>query len=102
MRAAVYAGKGVVQVRDVEKPVPKDGEVLVRIHAATVCAADYRVARLLRSILGRVIIGLREKPVIMGMELAGTVESVGKTVTQFRAGDQVFGGTGFKFGTHAE
>jgi len=38
----------------------------------------------------------------MGMELAGTVESVGKTVTRFRAGDQVFGGTGFKFGTHAE
>ena|ERR1035438_1785611 len=101
MKAAAHS-RGVIRVREVETPVPKDGEVLVRIHAATVCAADYRVARLLRSILGRVIIGLRKKPVIMGMELAGTVESVGKTVTRFRAGDQVFGGTGFKFGTHAE
>jgi NADPH:quinone reductase-like Zn-dependent oxidoreductase len=101
MKVAVHS-RGVIRVREVETPVPKDGEVLVRVHAATVCAADYRVARLLRSILGRVIIGLREKPVIMGMELAGTVESVGKTVTLFRAGDEVFGGTGFKFGTQAE
>jgi NADPH:quinone reductase-like Zn-dependent oxidoreductase len=101
MKAAVHS-RGVIGVREVETPVPRDGEVLVRIHAATVCATDYRIARLLRSILGRVIIGLRGKPVIMGMELAGTVESVGKNVIRFRAGDQVFGGTGFKFGTHAE
>jgi NADPH:quinone reductase-like Zn-dependent oxidoreductase len=101
MKAAVHSG-GVIQIRNVETPVPGDGEVLVRVHAATVCAADYRLARLLRSSLGRVIIGLRKKPVIMGMELAGTVESVGKSVTRFRAGDQVFGGTGFKFGTQAE
>jgi len=101
MKAAVHS-RGVIQIRNVETPVPRDDEVLVRIHAATVCAADYRVARILRSTLGRGIVGLRKKPVIMGMELAGTVESVGKTVTRFRAGDQVFGGTGVKFGAHAE
>src|ERR1035437_7656341 len=101
MKAAVHS-RGAIRVKEVETPVPKDGEVLVRIHAATVCAADYRIRRLLRSILGRAIIGLREKPVIMGMELAGTVESVGNNVTRFRAGDQVFGGAGFKFGTQAE
>jgi NADPH:quinone reductase-like Zn-dependent oxidoreductase len=99
MKAAVYAGRGVVQVKDVEKPVPKDHEVLVRVHAATICAADYRL-RGFPSILGWVI-GLR-KGKILGMELSGTVESVGKAVTRFRPGDQVFGGTGFKLGTHAE
>ena len=93
MKAAVYR-RGVVQVEDVEKPVPKDNEVLVRIHAATICAADYRLKSL-------PFIGLI-KGKILGMELAGTVESVGQAVTRFRPGDQIFGGTGFKFGTHAE
>src|SRR5437667_12666939 len=97
MKAAVLS-RGVVQIKDVEKPVPKDNEVLVRIHATTICAADYRlktfpyVARLI--FLG--------KGKILGMELAGIVESVGQAVTRFRAGDQVFGGTGFKLGAHAE
>lgn len=101
MKAAVHSG-GAIRIRDVAPPVPRDGEVLVRIHAATVCAADYRIARILRSVPGQAILSLRRKPVIMGMELAGTVESVGKAVVRFRAGDQVFGGTGFRFGTHAE
>ena len=83
----------------VEKPAPKDNEVLIRVHATTVCAADYRL-RNMPYIVGW-IIGLR-KGKILGMELAGTVDSVGKAVTRFRAGDQVFGGTGFKFGAHAE
>jgi len=93
MKAAVYR-RGVIQVEDVAKPVPRDNEVLVRIHAATICAADYRLKSL-------PFIGLM-KGKILGMELAGTVESVGQAVTRFRSGDQVFGGTGFKFGTHAE
>ncbi|HWE48546.1 MAG TPA: NAD(P)-dependent alcohol dehydrogenase [Bryobacteraceae bacterium] len=101
MKAAVHSA-GVIQIRSVATPILKDDEVLVRVHAATVCAADYRIARILRSIPGRAVLGLRRKPVIMGMELAGTVDSVGKAVVRFRAGDQVFGGTGFRFGTHAE
>jgi NADPH:quinone reductase-like Zn-dependent oxidoreductase len=99
MRAAVYIGNGAVQVKDVEKPIPADNEVLVRIHATTICAADYRVKGF-PTVLGW-LIGLR-KGKILGMELSGTVESVGKAVTRFRPGDQVFGGTGFKLGTHAE
>jgi NADPH:quinone reductase-like Zn-dependent oxidoreductase len=99
MKAAVYIGKGAVQVKDVERPVPADNEVLVRIHATTICAADYRVKGF-PTVLGW-LIGLR-KGKILGMELSGTVESVGKAVTRFRPGDQVFGGTGFKLGTHAE
>jgi len=99
MRAAVYIGKNAVQVQDVKKPVPKDNEVLVRIHAATICAADYRVKS--APPFFAMMIGLR-KGKIFGMELSGTVESVGKAVTRFRPGDQVFGGTGFKLGAHAE
>jgi NADPH:quinone reductase-like Zn-dependent oxidoreductase len=101
MKAAAHC-RGVIEIRDIEIPAPKDDEVLVRVHAATICAADYRFARGLRSMVGRVITGLRKKPIILGMELSGTVESVGKAVTRFHAGDQVFGGTGQKFGSHAE
>src|SRR5438105_3483699 len=98
MKAAVCSG-GRVQIKDVEKPFPKDNEVLVRIHATTICAADYRLKNFPRAFA--MIIGLR-KGKILGMELAGTVESVGQAVTRFRPGDQVFGGTGFKLGAHAE
>jgi NADPH:quinone reductase-like Zn-dependent oxidoreductase len=98
MKAAVYCG-GDVQILDVDKPLPKDNEVLVRIHASTICAADYRLKNVPRVFAW--IIGVRNGK-ILGMELAGTVESVGQAVTRFRPGDQVFGGTGFKLGTHAE
>jgi len=99
MKAAVYAGRGAIQVKNVAKPVPADNEVLVRVHATTICAADYRLKSFAPALAW--CIGLR-KGKILGMELSGTVESVGKAVTRFRPGDQVFGGTGFKFGTHAE
>ena len=98
MKAAVYR-RGAVQIEDVEKPVPKENEVLVRIHAATICAADYRLKSFPFPLAW--IIGLRNGK-ILGMELAGTVESVGQAVTRLRPGDQVFGGTGFKLGAHAE
>ena len=98
MKAAVYS-RGDIQIDDVEKPAPKDNEVLVRIHASTICAADYRLKNFPR--VFAMLIGLR-KGKILGMELAGTVEAVGKAVTRVRPGDQVFGGTGFKLGTHAE
>ena len=106
MRAAVYHRYGppdVLQIEDVEKPVPKDNEVLVRVQATTVCAADWRL-RKADPFLIRFMIGLRRPKKIhtLGKEFAGEVEAVGKAVTAFRAGDHVFGGTGFKFGAYAE
>ena len=106
MRAAVYTRYGppdVLQVKEVEKPVPGDNEVLVRVHAATVCAADWRM-RKADPFMVRFMIGFRRptKLRILGLEFAGTVESVGRAVTRFREGDEVFGSTGFKFGAHAE
>ena len=106
MKAAVYRRYGppdVLRIEDVEKPAPKDNEVLVRVHAATVCAADWRL-RKADPFFIRFMIGLsRPKKVnILGMEFAGTVESVGNAVTHFRVRDEVFGGMGLKLGAHAE
>jgi len=105
MRAAFYSRYGppdVLEIKDVQKPVPKDHEVLVRIHATTVCAADWRMRKADPFII-RFMNGLvRPKIHILGTEFAGTIESVGKAVTRFAIGDEVFGSTGFKFGTHAE
>jgi len=105
MKAAVitrYGPPEVVQIREVERPTPKDNEVLVRVRASTVSAADWRI-RKAEPFVVRLFAGLLRptKIQIGGMELAGTVESVGKAVTRFAAGDEVFGGTLFKLGTHA-
>jgi NADPH:quinone reductase-like Zn-dependent oxidoreductase len=106
MKAAAYSRYGppeVVRIEDVAKPAPQGGEVLVRIHATTVCAADWRL-RKADPFFIRLFNGLW-KPTrinILGMEFAGKIESLGKGVTRFRAGDEVFGSAGFKMGAHAE
>jgi NADPH:quinone reductase-like Zn-dependent oxidoreductase len=106
MRAAVFGRYGppeVVQIKEVAKPVPKDHEVLVRVRATTVAAADWRV-RKADPFVARIFSGLwRPKRVqTLGMEFSGTVEWVGEAVTRFKPGDEVFGGTLFKLGCHAE
>jgi NADPH:quinone reductase-like Zn-dependent oxidoreductase len=106
VKAAVYTRYGppeVVRIEEVATPVPGDGEVLVRVCATTVCAADWRL-RKADPMIGRLFNGLaRPKRIrILGMEFSGTVESTGKAVTRFAAGDEVFGGTLFKLGTHAQ
>jgi len=103
MKAVVYDRYGppnVQRIEDVERPVPKEDEVLVRIRATTVNRTDcgWRSAK---PFLTRYFIGLlRPKRKILGMELAGDVAAVGAAVTEFEVGDRVFGVKGF--GAHAE
>jgi NADPH:quinone reductase-like Zn-dependent oxidoreductase len=110
MKAVVYrryGGPDVVGLANVPKPVAKDNEVLVRIHAATVSAGDWR-ARSLHlpggfGFLGRPVFGLfGPRQPILGGEFAGVVESVGRSVSRYKAGDEVFGSTGARYGCHAE
>ena len=106
MKAAVYSSYGppeVLQIQEVEKPVPKDNEVLVRVRTTTVCTADWRL-RKADPVFVRFMNGFTRptKIRVLGMEFSGNVEAVGKAVTRFSAGDAVFGGTGFHFGTYAE
>ena len=98
-----FGGPEVLEIRTINKPTIHDGQVLVRVRASTVSAADWRI-RKADPFVVRFLAGLLRptKIRIGGMELAGTVESVGKLVTRFAAGDEVFGGTLFKLGTHAE
>ncbi|MEJ2378795.1 MAG: NAD(P)-dependent alcohol dehydrogenase [Pseudolabrys sp.] len=110
MKAAVYERYGppdVVTIREVAKPAPKDNEVLIRIRATTVSSGDWR-ARSLDvpagfKLLSRLFFGVsRPKQPILGTELAGDIEAVGKDVRKFAVGDAVFAYPGAAFGCHAE
>ncbi len=110
MRAAVYHEYGspeVIQIEDIEKPTPKDHQVLVRIRASTVgtwdCEARSFSFPLWFWLPLRMAMGIR-KPrwPVLGQELAGEIESIGKDVTRFKPGDRVFASVGLGFGAHAE
>ena len=98
-----YGAPEVQRLADVERPVPKADEVLVKVHATTVTRTDCGI-RAGEPFLIRLFFGLRRpKQRILGTELAGVVEAVGAAVNQFSVGDRVFGSTNaFKTGTHAE
>jgi len=105
MKAAVYVQYGqpaVLQVKEVAKPVPKHNEILVRIKSTAVNSGDVRL-RKADPFAVRFIFGLLKPKInILGAVFSGEVESIGKEVTKFKAGDAVFGHTDMRFGAYAE
>ena len=102
-----YGAPDVLHLEEVDKPTPKDNEVLIRVHAATVTAGDCELRSLevsfLLQLLLRIGFGFRgPRRRILGQDLAGEIELVGKDVKLFKKGDQVFANTGFFLGAWAE
>ena len=110
-----YGPPEVLRLKEVEKPIPKDNELLIKIFATTVTSSDcivrdFKLPRwsLMGLMMGLVLGVTKPRNPILGMVLAGEVESVGKYVKRFQKGDQVFGSSvksssfGIRFGTYAE
>lgn len=111
MRAITYANYGppdVLQLKQVSKPVPKADEILIRVRAAEATKADVEMRRFKFSVKWfwlplRIAMGVRKpRRQILGSYFSGTVESIGNDVTEFGAGDQVFGCAGLRFGAYGE
>lgn len=110
MKAIVYTKYGppdVLHLKEVEKPDPKENEILIKVKAATVTMGDIRsrsfTVPLSVWLPARIIMGLRRpKKTILGLELSGEIESVGKDVKLFKAGDQIFAASQVGYGAYAE
>ena len=104
MKAIVYTkygGPEVLQIKEVEKPLPKDGEVLIKVHAVSI--NDWDLGLLHGDFINRILNGLRKpKRTILGSDIAGRIEAVGKNITKFKIGDEVYGDLSGRWGGFAE
>ncbi len=97
-----YGGVEFLKLVEIEKPSPKESEVLIKIHATSVTSGDARIRRA-DPFLIRLIFGCKKpRKSVLGVVVSGEIEAVGKSVTKFKVGDQVFGSAGMNFGAHAE
>lgn len=97
-----YGSPEVLQIQQTNIPQPKDHEILLKIHATSTTSGDARIRRADPFII-RLIFGFKKpKNAILGVVVAGEVKAVGKAVTKFKVGDQIFGSTGMQFGAYAE
>lgn len=111
MRAAVYTQYGapdVLNIKQLDQPTPEDTDLLIKVHATSVTTGDCNIRGFVFvpdgfKFLTRLAMGLRKpRKAVLGLEFAGEVEAVGKNVTRFKVGDQVFGLDGSKLGAYAE
>ena len=111
MKAVVYSEYGspdVLQVKEVEKPVPKDDEILIKVHAAEVTKADCEMRSFNFQVKWfwlplRFALGLKKpRRHVLGVYFAGEVASVGKEITKYNKGDHIFGATKLRLGAHGE
>jgi NADPH:quinone reductase-like Zn-dependent oxidoreductase len=101
-----YGSPDFLKLVEIEKPIPKDNEVLVKIFATTVCSGDARIRRFdvppLFWLPFRIVIGFIKPRKILGMAFSGEIKSIGKKVKNFKVGDKVFGSNEFEMSCHAE
>lgn len=105
MKAVIFTGYGspdVLELREVNKPIPNNREVLIRIYASAVNSGDCRIRRADPWAVKLFFGFSKPRKEILGTIFSGVVEAVGKNVTKFKTGDEVFGSTGMNFGAYAE
>ena len=101
MKSIAYTSRGL-QLQEVPRPAPKSHEVLIRIHATTTSAADFKLRNSKTPAEFSLFGPKQPKPIFPGQDLAGEIEAVGRKVTRFKKGDQVIGWSGLRLGTYAE
>ena len=97
-----YGTPDNLKLKETKKPVAKDNEILIKIHATSITSGDSRI-RQANPFMIRLIFGFkRPRKPILGVIVAGEIEAVGKSVTKYSIGDQIYGSLGLGFGAHAQ
>jgi len=97
-----YGTPDVLKIKEIRKPIPKDNEILIKIHATSITSGDSRI-RQANPFMIRLIFGFkRPRKSVLGVIVSGEIEAIGKSVSKFKIGDQIYGSLGMGFGAHAQ